>query len=125
MRCMKSLHPSAGRSKRSPVGDHGRSADASFSTSRFRAAAATDKWKPATECPTPMSAETFLPAKLELPVLRAAAAKCRGCNLYCNATQTVFGEGPANAIAVFVGEQPGDQEDLAGKPFVGPAGRLL
>jgi probable DNA metabolism protein len=57
--------------------------------------------------------------------LRAAAAGCRRCPLWRDATQTVFGEGPENARVVFVGEQPGDQEDIAGKPFVGPAGRLF
>jgi uracil-DNA glycosylase family protein len=76
-------------------------------------------------CPTTPSAADFVPARLELPVLAKAAAKCHGCPLYCNATQTVFGEGPADASLMFVGEQPGDQEDLAGKPFVGPSGQLL
>jgi DNA polymerase len=57
--------------------------------------------------------------------LRAAAADCTGCDLYRNATQTVFGEGPEGARILFVGEQPGDAEDSAGHPFVGPAGRLL
>ena len=76
-------------------------------------------------CPTTTSAADFLPSKLELPVLAAAARKCRGCGIYCNATQTVFGEGPGDAVCMFVGEQPGDQEDLAGKPFVGPSGELL
>jgi len=57
--------------------------------------------------------------------LRAAARGCRGCPLYKNATQTVFGEGPRTAGAVFVGETPGNDEDLAGHPFVGPAGRVL
>jgi DNA polymerase len=57
--------------------------------------------------------------------LRADAAECRNCDLWRSATQTVFGEGPANAPMMLVGEQPGDQEDLAGHPFVGPAGRLL
>ncbi len=56
--------------------------------------------------------------------LRRAAADCRGCDLYRDATQTVFGEGPARARIVMVGEQPGDREDLAGRPFVGPAGGL-
>ena len=70
------------------------------------------------------SAADFLPATRSLPQLRAASATCRGCELYCNATQTVFGEGPADAQVMFVGEQPGDQEDRAGKPFVGPAGKL-
>jgi DNA polymerase len=71
------------------------------------------------------TAEPFLPAKLTLPQLREAAAGCRGCPLYERGTQTVFGEGPKDALAVFVGEQPGDQEDLAGRPFVGPAGQLF
>jgi uracil-DNA glycosylase family protein len=57
--------------------------------------------------------------------LRASAASCRNCELYRNATQTVFGEGPVHARMMMVGEQPGDQEDRAGTPFVGPAGRLL
>jgi DNA polymerase len=60
-----------------------------------------------------------------LTQLRREAASCRRCDLYRHATQTVFGEGPAHAQIVLVGEQPGDQEDLAGKPFVGPAGKLL
>ncbi len=57
--------------------------------------------------------------------LRAAAAECTACHLYLNATQTVFGEGPARARIMLVGEQPGDAEDIAGHPFVGPAGKLL
>ncbi len=57
--------------------------------------------------------------------MRAEAAQCRRCPLYRNATQTVFGEGASHAAIVFVGEQPGDQEDVQGKPFVGPAGRLF
>jgi uracil-DNA glycosylase len=57
--------------------------------------------------------------------LREAAKQCRGCDLWLNATQTVFGEGNRAADVIFVGEQPGDQEDLKGHPFVGPAGRLL
>jgi uracil-DNA glycosylase family protein len=60
-----------------------------------------------------------------LKALREAAADCTRCDLYKNATQTVFGEGSPKAEIVLVGEQPGDQEDLAGKPFVGPAGQLL
>jgi DNA polymerase len=71
------------------------------------------------------SAADFLPARIELPQLVAAARECHGCTLYCNATQTVFGEGPSNARLMIVGEQPGDQEDRAGRPFVGPAGQLL
>jgi uracil-DNA glycosylase family protein len=57
--------------------------------------------------------------------LRSAASGCRACDLYRNATQTVFGEGGEGARLMLVGEQPGDREDLAGEPFVGPAGRLL
>ncbi|SMC60816.1 UdgX family uracil-DNA binding protein [Rhizobium sp. RU36D] len=60
-----------------------------------------------------------------LEALRAAARVCDRCPIHCNATQTVFGEGPAQADVMIVGEQPGDEEDLAGRPFVGPAGRLL
>src|SRR5437762_2057779 len=71
------------------------------------------------------SAIDFLPAKRTLAALRDAARSCKGCEIYKNATQTVFGEGPQNASVVFVGEQPGDQEDRQGHPFVGPAGRLL
>src|SRR5690242_5205746 len=57
--------------------------------------------------------------------LRDEAADCRACHLWKDATQTVFGEGPAHAQVMLVGEQPGDKEDLAGKPFVGPAGQML
>jgi len=71
------------------------------------------------------SAANFLPKELSLPALREAAAGCKGCHLWKLGTQTVFGEGPESAGVMFVGEQPGDQEDRAGKPFVGPAGRLL
>jgi len=60
-----------------------------------------------------------------LPALREAAGACRACDLYKTGTQTVFGEGPAHAQVMFVGEQPGDREDIEGKPFVGPAGRVL
>jgi uracil-DNA glycosylase family protein len=72
-----------------------------------------------------VSAEEFLPERKTLTSLREAAATCRGCSLYRNATQTVFGEGPATAEVVLVGEQPGDQEDRMGRPFVGPAGKML
>jgi uracil-DNA glycosylase len=65
------------------------------------------------------------PAGVGLDGLRAAAAGCRACELWEPATQTVFGEGPETARVVFVGEQPGDQEDRTGEPFVGPAGRML
>jgi len=63
--------------------------------------------------------------KESLADLRQEAADCRACHLYKDATQTVFGEGAAHASIMFVGEQPGDKEDLAGKPFVGPAGQML
>jgi uracil-DNA glycosylase family protein len=71
------------------------------------------------------SAADFVPDRTTLSALREAAAECRGCDLYRGATQTVFGEGPRGARIVMVGEQPGDKEDLAGRPFVGPAGGLL
>jgi Uracil DNA glycosylase superfamily len=70
-------------------------------------------------------AEAFVPAGADLAGLERAAAGCRGCDLYVNATQTVFGDGDADARVVLMGEQPGDQEDRQGKPFVGPAGKLL
>jgi uracil-DNA glycosylase len=73
----------------------------------------------------PESAAAYVPERPTLPRLRKAAAGCRGCPLWENATQTVFGEGARAADVMLVGEQPGDQEDLAGKPFVGPAGRIL
>jgi uracil-DNA glycosylase len=71
------------------------------------------------------TAAAFLPEKHDLTSLREAAQHCEGCPLYANATQTVFGAGPARAEVMMVGEQPGDVEDRRGKPFVGPAGRLL
>jgi uracil-DNA glycosylase len=71
------------------------------------------------------SAAPLGPDRASLPKLRETAAGCTACDLYKTGTQTVFGEGTRNAEVMFVGEQPGDQEDLAGKPFVGPAGRLL
>jgi uracil-DNA glycosylase len=71
------------------------------------------------------SARDFLPAQEELPQLAEAVQHCRGCGIYLNATQAVFGEGAAGSPIMLVGEQPGDKEDLAGHPFVGPAGALL
>jgi uracil-DNA glycosylase len=71
------------------------------------------------------SAADYLPPRPTLTSLREAAAGCRGCDLYRYATQTVFGEGSSHPQVFFVGEQPGHEEDLAGRPFVGPAGRLL
>jgi uracil-DNA glycosylase family protein len=70
-------------------------------------------------------AAALLPSKLSMRALRDAAAECKACDLWKRGTQTVFGEGSTNAKVMFVGEQPGNEEDLAGKPFVGPAGRLL
>ena len=70
-------------------------------------------------------AAEYIPDTDDLTALSDAAQSCRGCDLFRNATQAVFGEGSPNANVVFVGEQPGDQEDRAGQPFVGPAGRLL
>jgi uracil-DNA glycosylase family protein len=66
-----------------------------------------------------------MPLLAQLEAARAAAASCTACDLYRNATQTVFGEGPVPAPLMLVGEQPGDREDVAGHPFVGPAGQLL
>jgi uracil-DNA glycosylase len=74
---------------------------------------------------TATSAAPFVPPHPTLTTLRQAAAHCRGCHLWERGTQTVFGEGPRGADLVFVGEQPGDREDIEGHPFVGPAGRLL
>jgi DNA polymerase len=71
------------------------------------------------------SAADFLPEQRSLSALREAAAGCRGCHLWQVGTQTVFGEGARDAEAMFVGEQPGDQEDRQGHPFVGPAGRVF
>ncbi|HEU4685133.1 MAG TPA: UdgX family uracil-DNA binding protein [Nitrospira sp.] len=75
--------------------------------------------------PVARSAQSFIPPHLSIPSLRKAALACTGCDLYKHATQTVFGEGAPHAKILFVGEQPGDQEDRAGHPFVGPAGKLL
>lgn len=74
---------------------------------------------------TKPSAVDYLPPGRDLDALAAAAQSCRGCDLYRDAEQVVFGSGPAQARMVLVGEQPGDQEDRRGDPFVGPAGRLL
>jgi DNA polymerase len=71
------------------------------------------------------SAADFLPRRITLKTMAAASQGCHGCALYLHATQAVFGEGPAHAPLMLVGEQPGDQEDLAGHPFVGPSGRAL
>jgi uracil-DNA glycosylase family protein len=78
----------------------------------------------AIHAPHPSAADYF-PARTSLQSFRKAAAGCRGCSLYRRATQTVFGTGSASAKLMIVGEVPGDREDIEGKPFVGPAGRLL
>src|ERR1700753_3398258 len=72
-----------------------------------------------------LSSRDLIPSRPTLATLRAAAKNCKACPLWKTGTQTVFGEGRPNATVVFVGEQPGNDEDLAGKPFVGPAGKLL
>ena len=73
----------------------------------------------------PISAADFLPERKTLPSLRDAAQQCKGCDLWKRGTQAVFGEGRVGSEVMLVGEQPGDQEDLQGRPFVGPAGRIL
>jgi uracil-DNA glycosylase len=75
--------------------------------------------------PSHPTAAPFLPERRTLPELERAVQQCRGCALHARATQAVFGEGPIPADLVLVGEQPGDQEDIRGRPFVGPAGHLL
>jgi len=72
-----------------------------------------------------VGAEEYVPERHTLASLRAAAAGCKGCDLWEAATQTVFGEGAAGATLMLIGEQPGDREDVEGRPFVGPAGRIL
>src|SRR3954471_11006369 len=73
----------------------------------------------------PWDASVFLPREIDLDHLREAAAHCEACDLFRSGTQTVFGQGLSQADVMFIGEQPGDQEDRAGQPFVGPAGRVL
>ena len=73
----------------------------------------------------PETAAPLVPPRPTLVSLRAAAAECKACDLWKRGTQTVFGEGARRAAAMLVGEQPGNEEDLSGRPFVGPAGRLL
>ena len=77
------------------------------------------------ELELPWDATPFIPEQRTFDSLRRAASECRACDLYRTGTQTVFGEGPSRAEVMMVGEQPGDQEDRAGQPFVGPAGRVL
>jgi uracil-DNA glycosylase len=73
----------------------------------------------------PQTAAPLIPERATLPRLRAAAAHCQACPLWKRGTQTVFGQGSPHASVIFVGEQPGFDEDLAGQPFVGPAGKVL
>jgi uracil-DNA glycosylase family protein len=86
---------------------------------------AADKGRAPADAASTGSAADFIPPDPTLSKLRSAAAGCRGCRLWSIGTQTVFGEGPPTARVMFIGEQPGDAEDRAGRPFVGPAGRLL
>jgi uracil-DNA glycosylase len=74
---------------------------------------------------TQQTAAPLIPSKPTISKLRAAAARCKACDLWKLGTQTVFGEGGSNPRVMFVGEQPGDQEDILGRPFVGPAGKIL
>jgi uracil-DNA glycosylase family protein len=78
-----------------------------------------------TIAPPTAPTSNFIPPSTSIETLREAARACHGCDLYAHATQTVFGEGPQDARLIFVGEQPGDVEDRQGRPFVGPAGKLL
>ena len=96
--------------------------DAERMTGAMIANAATDPHKPQKRPEAPMKRTT---ATNDLDAIREEAAHCRACPLYEDATQTVFGEGPKDATIMLVGEQPGDKEDLAGHPFVGPAGQML
>jgi uracil-DNA glycosylase len=81
--------------------------------------------RPRATASEPWTAAPFVPERHTLKNLREAARRCRGCPLWKSGTQTVFGEGPTSARVLMLGEQPGDREDVEGRPFVGPAGRLL
>ena len=109
--------PAAAPRRRIPAGDAGSPAGAAAAAGARHAAAV----------PAPADDPAAAPPEraAALAALEDAAARCRGCPLWQGATQTVFGEGPLDAPLMLVGEQPGDQEDLRGRPFVGPAGRLL
>jgi DNA polymerase len=98
-------------------------AEAARATDAMIAKAATEPHKAQTRLEEPMKRKTDTASELE--TLRKEAADCRACPLWKDATQTVFGEGPSHARIMLVGEQPGDKEDLAGQPFVGPAGQML
>lgn len=101
-------------------------AGAARATNAMIAEAATEPAKAQKRLEEPMRGKTkTIAATDELETLREEAAACRACPLWKDATQTVFGEGPPHAPIMLVGEQPGDKEDLAGKPFVGPAGQML
>jgi DNA polymerase len=100
-------------------------AEAARRSSEMIDAEATLPAKPQRRDDTAMKRKSLDPSADTLSALRAAAADCRACPLWKDATQTVFGEGPSHAPLMLVGEQPGDKEDLAGKPFVGPAGQML
>ena len=99
-------------------------ADAARAADAMIAKAATEPHKAQMRLEEPMKRKTIAGTS-ELETLREEAAGCRACPLWKDATQTVFGEGPPRARIMLVGEQPGDKEDLAGKPFVGPAGQML
>jgi uracil-DNA glycosylase len=98
-------------------------ADAARVTAAMIASEATEPHKPQKRLEPSMTRKSA--AADDIATLREEAAHCRACPLWKNATQTVFGEGPQHAKVMLVGEQPGDKEDLAGKPFVGPAGQML
>lgn len=114
-----------------PIGNPAAHADALVPTANRRVPTAdrrepsSNRRVPTAERREPSSAAPFVPDTTDIGRLRAAATKCTGCDLYRNATQVVFGAGPRTAHVMFVGEQPGDQEDREGLPFVGPAGALL
>jgi probable DNA metabolism protein len=100
-------------------------ADAERTADAMIANAAAEPHKPQRRQDTPMPRKAAAVSSESLTALREEASGCRACPLWKNATQTVFGEGPQEARIILVGEQPGDKEDLAGKPFVGPAGQML
>jgi DNA polymerase len=100
-------------------------AQATRRTDAMIAEAATDPHKPQKRIEAAMTRKSKSEMADHLEALREQAAGCRACHLWKPATQTVFGEGPPHAPIMLVGEQPGDKEDLAGKPFVGPAGQML
>jgi DNA polymerase len=100
-------------------------AGASRATDEMIASAATEPHKSQKRPEPPMKRRSSAPGDDSIEALREEASDCRACHLWKDATQTVFGEGPQHAQVMLVGEQPGDKEDLAGKPFVGPAGQML